>query len=715
MADAAQPNRSMTVGGLVRTVGTLIAVVAMIGLGLYAINRQGAGDHAGGGGTNRPVTHTVSGPAGVPELKRVMLSTGGVGYFEYEAAVTGTQELQLPVRMDQVDDVLKSIVVFDDKGNTGFVQLPARAPLSDIFRGLPFGPAALESNAALLEALKGSEVSVYADGTIRGRIASVTKESVKLPDNEGTTTQHRVGVMTSSGLKQFVLETATSVTFTDPVLARQIEQALAAVSEHREGQSRTLKIRAVGDGARNVTVAYVVEAPLWKPSYRVTTRPGDKAHLQGWAILENVTGNDWIDVDLTVASGNPVTFRQALYATYYVTRPEVPVEVLGRILPKVDDGGVAAADRDEASIAPPPPPPAPAMAPMESADGFANREKVAVTGSRASAKPIAAQTKESATQVTFRMDFTVTVKNGQSLAVPIVDTEVPGELVAFYQPETHPRHPLAAVRVVNATAQSLPAGVLTSYNVDNDGVTAYQGDAQLATLPVGESRMLGFALDQKVLIDKEDKAEKRISKATLANGIFKASIVDDRTTVYTIKGAAKEDRKIVVEHPREAGWVLVTPDPKVAEMTDTAFRVPFDVKAGTTVKHTVTTQWPRDEEMALVDIDLDAVLAYASNENLTTAQRAAFARMGEMKRKVQDLDAQIENEGEARDRLFEDQGRIRENIKAVPPGDLQQRYMREMSKLEDEAQAHKRNIDRLTRERTAEQQKLADYVAGLQL
>ena len=62
--------------------------------------------------------------------------------------------------MDQVDDVLKSIVVFDDKGNTGFVQLPSRAPLSDIFRGLPFGPAALESNAALIDALKGSEVSV---------------------------------------------------------------------------------------------------------------------------------------------------------------------------------------------------------------------------------------------------------------------------------------------------------------------------------------------------------------------------------------------------------------------------------------------------------------------------------------------------------------------------------------------------------------------------
>jgi hypothetical protein len=705
-----------TLGGTVRAIGIVIGMIGLAGLALFTLQNRGA-TTTGGHGGGRAVTHAVSGPVGVPSLRRVMLSTGGVGYFEYDAQVTGTQELQLPVRMDQVDDVLKSIVVFDDKGNTGFVQLPARAPLSDIFRGLPFGPNALDSNAALLGALKGAEVSVRADTSMSGRIVSVVKEQRKLPDNEGTTTIHRVGVMTTGGLKQFVLEDASSVTFTDPVLARQIDQALASVSEHREGQSRTLKIRAVGEGARNVTIAYVVEAPLWKPSYRVTTRKGDKAHLQGWAILENVTGNDWTDVDLTVASGNPVTFRQALYSTYYVTRPEVPVEILGRILPKPDDGGVSAGDREEAAMAPPPPPPPPAMlapAPsMERAKGGRSNE---MADGDAPAKPIAAETKESATQVTFRMKFTVSVQNGQSLAVPIVDTDVPGELVSFYQPETHPRHPLAAVRVVNATAQSLPAGVLTSYNVDNEGTTDYQGDAQMATLPVGESRLLSFALDQKVLIDKEDKAEKRISKATLANGIFKASIVDDRTTVYTIKGAAKEDRRIVVEHPRAAGWVLVTPDPKTAEMTDVAFRVPFDVKAGTTVKHTVTTQWPRDEEQQLVDLDFDTVLAYASNENLTAPQRAAFARMGDMKRKVQELDAQIENETAARDRLFEDQERIRENIKAVPAGsDLQSRYLREMGKLEDEAQTHKRNIDRLTRDRTNEQQRLADYVAGLTL
>lgn len=710
--------KPMSLGTLVRVVGIIIALVGFAALGYVAFERYPRATTTAGA-DQRPRTHTLAAPLGTPVLRRVMLSTGGVGYFEYEAQVSGDQQLSLPVRMDQVDDVLKSIVVFDEKGNTGFVQLPSRAPLSDIFRGLPFGPAALDSNPALVDALKGSEVSVRGNDSMSGRIVSVNKEEVKVPGDDATVTRHRVGVMTTGGLKQFVLEEATSVSFSDPVLAKQIEQALTSVAEHREGQGRTLKIRANGSGTRKVTIAYVVEAPLWKSSYRITALGNGKAHMQGWAVLENVSGNDWVDVDLTVITGNPVTFRQALYSTYYVSRPEIPVEVLGRILPKPDEGAVAAGERDESAamdgVAPPPPPPSPAMAAPVFGRAKANGGPRDRPASEA-AKPIAAESKEAATQVTFRMPFNITVLNGQSLAVPIIDTEVPGELLSLYQPETHARHPLAALRLINSSDKSLPGGVLTLYERDKDGLTSYNGDAQLATLPTGETRMLSFALDQKVQIDREDKMEQRISKATLANGVFKASIVDQRNTIYTIKGAAKEDRKVVIEHPRFAGWELITPDPKSAEMTDTAFRIPFDVKAGATIKQTVTTQWPRDEEQQLVDLGLDVVLAYASNENLTPAQRAAFNRMAEYKRAIDAFDRQIETEGEARDRVFEDQERIRENIKAVPAGsDLQSRYLRSMGQLEDQAESHRKAIDRLQQQRAAEMQKLADYVSGLQL
>ena len=185
-AAPAAPKRH--VGHLVRGVGMFIAFTGLLALGLFALKQRVQGTKVETATSMPAETHSVSGPAVVPSLKRVMLSTGGVGYFEYEADVTGTAELLMPVRMDQVDDILKSIVVFDQQGNTGFVQLPSRAPLSDIFRGLPFGPRALESNASLVEALKGAEVSVRASSSFDGRIVSVNEEQTTSEDGTKLTT-----------------------------------------------------------------------------------------------------------------------------------------------------------------------------------------------------------------------------------------------------------------------------------------------------------------------------------------------------------------------------------------------------------------------------------------------------------------------------------------------------------------------------------------------
>jgi hypothetical protein len=108
----------------------------------------------------------VSGAAGAAiagedlALRRVMLSTGGVGYFEYEGKAAGDADLSLEVRLDQVDDILKSIVIFDEHGNPGAVSLPVKEPLVEAFRELPFTQEALGSPAALLQALRGAEVRI---------------------------------------------------------------------------------------------------------------------------------------------------------------------------------------------------------------------------------------------------------------------------------------------------------------------------------------------------------------------------------------------------------------------------------------------------------------------------------------------------------------------------------------------------------------------------
>ena len=105
-------------------------------------------------------------------LERVLLSTGGVGYLEYGAEVQGNAELELNVPLDQVDDVLKSIVVYDTGGGVGQVRLPGREPLAQIFRDLPFGPGALESPSALLNHLQGAEIRTQGSRDLEGPRAS---------------------------------------------------------------------------------------------------------------------------------------------------------------------------------------------------------------------------------------------------------------------------------------------------------------------------------------------------------------------------------------------------------------------------------------------------------------------------------------------------------------------------------------------------------------
>ena len=281
-------------------------------------------------------------------LKRVMLSSGGLGYFEYEATVEGDANLKLTVSLDQVDDVLKSLVVYDDKGGVGGLSLPGKEPLQQTFKDMPFDQAALQSPAKLLDALRGAQISVGGPRAMSGRIVSVEEETQTLNDGKTTTKRTRVALFTDNGIQQFILEDAENLQFADPALRDKIGQALLAIQSNRAKDSRTLELSARGKGKRIVRVAYIVAVPVWKASYRLTL-PADpnapKADLQGWATVENLSGQDWKGVELTLVSGRPVAFHQALYEAYYVTRPEVPVEVAGRLMPNVDRGGVNIAQK----------------------------------------------------------------------------------------------------------------------------------------------------------------------------------------------------------------------------------------------------------------------------------------------------------------------------------------------------------------------------------
>ena len=670
------------------------------------------------GGTAAIALLGLSAEAAELQLRRVMLSAGGVGYFEYQADVTGWETLNIPVRIDQVDDVLKSAVIFDDAGGSGTIELQGKDSLNEIFRTMPIGPEAFNSPADLYAALKGEEISVSEPISARGKIVSLVEET---SEKDGATiTRHRMSIMTDSGLVQFVLEEGRDIQFTNEDLNTKVNEALSALAANRQRELRTLKITARGDGSRTVTVGFVIEAPLWKTSYRLVTGAEGKARMQGWAVIENASGADWKDVELTLVSGNPVTFRQALYDKYYVQRDSVPVEVLGRVTPRRDDGSTGGEETDwgqngQGTPVEPAPAPAPMPAPAAKA---ADQEQITVTGTRMSTEPgqVAAESQESATSVIFTLSNAVTAGSGQTLAVPILDREIPAQLISFYQPYTHPTHPLSAVKLTNDTGTGLPPGIATLFD-SSGGRTVFSGDAVLSVLPIGENRILSFALDQKVSVDASDSRDDTVKGAKLANGVLEIQIVQRKTNSYAIKGAANEDRTVVIETPRY-NWQLKSHDIAQVDATYNYLRLPVTVAAGKTEKLDVV--WENVASNTITNVDQLGATDYAyyasADSKLPDAIRAAFVRMGELQAAIDAPAYAIQQLDAERDRLFAEQERIRANLASVPEGsDMQRRYLASLATQEDRLAAIAGERTTREAEQATARNALRSYVMSLSL
>ena len=566
----------------------------------------------------------------------------------------------------------------------------------------------------MLATLKGAQVTVGGSRAIAGRIVSVQEETVALGNDKGTTTRTRVTLFTGLGLQQFILEDAENLQFADAALRDKVAQALVAIQGNRAKDARTIELSARGAGKRTVRVAYIVEAPVWKASYRLTLGADPTAArsaLQGWATIENMSGQDWKDVELTLVSGRPVAFRQALYNAYYVTRPEVPVEVAGRLMPGIDRGGVEADQRNKGS-APAMPAPAPYRAQQE--------RTMSPAAAPPPPPPVAAaaeqiEASDAATQVIFKFPRAVSVENGRTLSIPIIDRQIPALRMALYQGDTAARNPLAAIRLTNDGESGLPPGIITLYERDKAGNVAYVGDARLSGFPVGETRLLAYALDEKITIERDVAQTDRLATGTISGGVLKLSRIVRQTTTYRVRGPAKEPRQLIVVQRQLPGWTLTKPDAKGIDISEGNYRIPFTLPGGDqTQTLEVVQEQTQQQELRLVDGAADQIRVYAQAREFDAKTREALAKVLQLQQSVAEAQrrgAQVDAERQA---IVQEQARLRENLARVPANsDLQRRYLATLDKQESDLEAlAKRKVDAEKAVETA-RDVLRTYVAQL--
>src|SRR4029077_17823273 len=144
----------------------------------------------------------------------------------------------------------------------------------------------------------------------------------------------------AEGVRAIKLNDVQRLRFLNPTIESEFRRALDTLALSHDAQKKAVSLNFTGDGKREVKVGYVVENPIWKTSYRLVLDKDGKPFLQGWAVVDNPTDDDWNNVGMALISGRPISFQMDLYQPLYVPRPTVELELFQSLRPVAYGGAV---------------------------------------------------------------------------------------------------------------------------------------------------------------------------------------------------------------------------------------------------------------------------------------------------------------------------------------------------------------------------------------
>ncbi len=556
----------------------------------------------------RPVLAADDKAADVP-LKKVVLFNSGLGFFRHEGEIDGNQQIELKFNVDDVNDLLKSMVLEDlGGGRVSSVTYSAREPVTRTLKTFAIDLTRNPTLAELLRQVRGEQIQVDAPNPISGTIVAIERRRTKTAKDEVVESE-LLNLLTATGLRSIPLDNIRETRLLDPKLNAELQEALAILSKAHRNDKKTVTLSFLGKGKRPVRIGYIQEFPVWKTSYRLVAEDDGSLFLQGWAIVENTTEHDWSNVNLSLVSGQPISFIQDLYQPLYVDRPVVVPESYASLTPRTYDPDLASAETDFRKAANPEgmfvrrrsanQPQAggglgggggfggggfagggatgggPAVTSVVPSGAASNGKPQTAAGDRlALERSVASVAASDNVGELFRcaIDTPVTLARQKSAMLAIVNSAVKGEKLSIYNPATNSKHPLNGLKIVNSTGLHLMQGPITVF----DG-GEYAGDARIEDLQPGTERLLSYALDLDTEIAPGPEHSKRsLSAITIAGPTVIETHVIDRTKSYVIKNSSPNAKKVLVEYPIDAAWTLTTPQ-EPAEKTRDLYR--FAVKA----------------------------------------------------------------------------------------------------------------------------------------
>jgi hypothetical protein len=663
------------------------------------------------GHSQTPRTPRANGPANgisarpVSELpiRRVVLYSNGVAYIERRGIVTGDAEIDLSFKQSQIDDVLKSMVVLDlGEGRIGAVSYNSSQPASARTAEIPFSVRAATTEggvAQVLSQMQGERVAIsLGTRTVQGAILTVETRRTPATDNTAGSVRHFVVIATEAGeISAYDLAEVRGIKLLDQGSMADLNEFANATASTRRRDAKTISVTSRGIGRREMVVSYTISAPIWKTTYRVVLDGAGKPFFQGWAIVDNVSDEDWENVQLSLVSGSPVSFIQNLQKPLYRYRPVVPIPEDLNLRPQIYDpenpeagesrgygsgsGRGSGAGSGTGSGMGSPPPPKPMFGDPNSnfmvSSGFAGTSVSDALMNETGGIETAARGEELGNLFEYRIEQPVTVQRNRSALIPIVQTTMDGERVSIFRAgsdedvdddedeyeaiaRTHPR-PMSGLLLKNTTAMTFEGGAMTILEKD-----AYAGEALMERLKPKEQRLISFALDLGTLIRVEQKQERQpTSMVKVTNGVFQVHYFKTDKRVYRLSNQTDFQKTVYIEHPVRKNWVLSESHAKPDYVTGRFYRFKVEIGPFESKELTVAENFGMMDRYNLTSLSPKDLETFVASRSIDDKTRARLARLIDLRIKINQVSAQMSTLAKESERIATDQGRFRENIEAL--------------------------------------------------
>jgi len=612
-------------------------------------------------------------------VKEVILYKHGVGYYTRAGELKPGETARLEFKADDMNDVLKSLTVTDrDGGKVSSVRYDASESLDKRLENFPFSTGDQTTLAAFLDQMKGARIELkLGSETVAGAIlgARVVKGGEKDAERQTVTLFGDAGDM-----RTFDLAAASSIRFADPKLQGQLKDYLAVLGQANSKDRRSIYIDSVGSAARDLIARYTIPSPVWKSSYRLMFGKEGAPMLEGWAIVDNTSGEDWTSVHLSVVSGKPISFITQLYPPRYVTRPEVELAENKAVAPTVFQASMGAV-----SSAKPAPPLARAM--KSSGGGGRGGAIGGTVDAMANLESSLAATAEgSDAGELFEYSFAgpVTVKKGESAMLPFLQQKIDTRKLLIYS-ESFGLNPMNAAEITNNTGKTLDGGPITVYD-DN----TYAGEALVETVKAGDKRLISYGVDLGTRITtKFDSSRDVVREIHFRRGVLTTRSAIEETKTYAIHNVDAKAKTLIIEHAERYGYKLLNQKP--TETTASAYR--FEVKLAPSANETFPVREERliDQTYQLTSMTPDVLSTWAQNKALTDAQRRELEQIAQKKREIAQNDVSVKSADSDINDLTQDQGRVRSNIQSLNnvsgQQELVQQYAKQLAGIESKLAA----------------------------